>query len=405
MNKGKKSLLTYLLIGGIVVAILAGCFYLYHQIKAINDMTHVSIEDTSQQKNKQTAEGTDEIPPLKTVYNSENPASQKIDQYLQHAKFNGTIAVFENGQLMMNKGYGYQDFESGKKNDPNTLYLIGSAQKFLTGMMVKKLELENKVNVNDPVSKYISGFEFHQKLTIEDLLRHRSGFYKYQGSDKILDLNGAIKEIHQRGIDPKFYHKHFYNDANYLVLAKVIENVTHQSYVKNYYHFIGNPLELTHSAFFNDTRYDEHFAKGYGIDKKTNAPYYRPPQYLDQYYGAGNIYMSAHDMGVLVRSLQTNQMFPQDVTHPYLHELMTKRYPEKYRYGFYVYNDKNRINGIFFGHIFTTYFNDQYIVVLATNDDQPNPNNNEAKIKHIYYNILNQRAIINQPGVTVGPEN
>ncbi|PWZ79647.1 methicillin resistance protein FmtA, partial [Staphylococcus pseudintermedius] len=75
--------------------------------------------------------------------------------------------------------------------------------------------------------------------------------------------------------------------------------------------------------------------------------------------------------------------------------------PEKYRYGFYVYNNFNRINGIFFGQIFTTYYNDKYIIVLGTNYDQPKPHNNEARIKHIYFDILNQHAIINQPGITV----
>ncbi|HGH5579934.1 TPA: serine hydrolase domain-containing protein, partial [Staphylococcus pseudintermedius] len=198
-----------------------------------------------------------------------------------------------------------------------------------------------------------------------------------------------------------FYHKHFYNDANYLVLAKVIENVTGQSYVQNYYRYIGNPFRLMHTSFFDDERYKEDMAKGYRLDKKTHNVVFREPHYLNQYYGAGNLYMSAHDMGVLVRKLQTNRIFPEKITLPYIHEFMTPRYPEKYRYGFYVYNNFNRINGIFFGQIFTTYYNDKYIIVLGTNYDQPKPNNNEARIKHIYFDILNQHAIINQPGITV----
>lgn len=401
MNKSKKSRLTYVIISVIIIVIFVSGFYLYHQFKLLNEQDQLTLQERKQHQKTHTAEKAQEIKPLETVVDQQNPVYNTIDQYLESVQFNGTIAVFENGRLKMDKGYGYQDFENKTKNSPNTVYLIGSAQKFLTGIMVKKLELENKIHVEDSVSKYIPDFQLSQDITIQDLLRHQSGLYKYKGSDDISDLDGAIKAIEARGIDPKYYHKHFYNDANYLVLAKVIENVTQESYVKNYYRYIGNPYRLMHSAFFDDERYKRDMAKGYRFDNQTQNVAYREPHYLNQYYGAGNLYMSAHDMGVLVRKLQTNRVFPEKITMPYIHELMTVRYPEKYRYGFYAYNDFNRINGIFFGHIFTTYYNDKYIIVLGTNYDQPKPNNNEERIKHIYFDILNQHKIINHPGVTV----
>lgn len=43
-----------------------------------------------------------------------------------------------------------------------------------------------------------------------------------------------------------------YNDGNYLVLAKVIEEVTGKSYAENYYTKIGDPLKLQHSAFYDE---------------------------------------------------------------------------------------------------------------------------------------------------------
>ncbi|MEJ7541810.1 serine hydrolase domain-containing protein [Staphylococcus intermedius] len=395
MKKRKTSRLTYFIISVTIIVIFVSGFYLYHQFKLLSEEDQFTLQDRAEHQKQHTPEKTEEIQPLKTVVDQQNPVYQSIDQYLESVQFNGTIAVFEDGKLKMDKGYGYQDFENKKKNSPNTVYLIGSAQKFLTGMMVKKLELENKIHVEDSVTKYIPDFQLPQEITIRDLLRHQSGLYKYTGLDDVSDLDSAVKAIETRGIDPQFYHKHLYNDANYLVLAKVIENVTGQSYTQNYYHYIANPFRLMHSAFFDDERYQGDMAKGYRFDNKTQNVVYRKPKYLSQYYGAGNLYMSAHDMGVLVRKLQTNRVFPEKVTVPYLHELLTVRYPEKYRYGFYVYNDFNRINGIFFGHIFTTYYNDKYIIVLGTNYDQPKPNNNEERIKHIYFDILKQHKIIN----------
>ena len=37
-------------------------------------------------------------------------------QIFRKTQFNGTVAVFDNGKVKMNKGYGYQDIEKGKRN-------------------------------------------------------------------------------------------------------------------------------------------------------------------------------------------------------------------------------------------------------------------------------------------------
>lgn len=171
------------------------------------------------------------LPHLKII-EVEEPHIKNIDEYLKAIHFNGAVTVLENGKLKLNKGYGYQNFHHKTKNSPNTMYLIGSAQKFTTGLILKKLENENKVNINDSVTKYLPWFETTKKITLKDLMLHRSGLYKFEASPKTKSLDGAVHAIQARGIDEKFYHKHLYNDANYLVLAQVIEVVTHKPYAR-----------------------------------------------------------------------------------------------------------------------------------------------------------------------------
>ena len=84
---------------------------------------------------------------------------------------------------------------------------------------------------------------------------HKSGLYKYEASTNIKNLDQAVLSIQKRGIDDKVYHKHSYNDANYLVLAKVIEKVTGKPYVQNYYERLGNKFHLEHSAFTMRSHY------------------------------------------------------------------------------------------------------------------------------------------------------
>ena len=150
---------------------------------------------------------------IKTKYDKKDPTSKSINKYLEKTQFNGTVAVFDNGKVKMNKGYGYQDIEKGKKNTANTMYLIGSAQKFTTGLMLKQLEVENKVNLQDSVTKYIHWFKTNKEITIKDLMLHKSGLYKYEASTNIKNLEQAVRAIQARGIDDTVYHKHQYNDC------------------------------------------------------------------------------------------------------------------------------------------------------------------------------------------------
>ena len=132
---------------------------------------------------------------LKTVLDKKEPMYEQINKYLKSTNFNGTVAVFDNGKIKMNKGYGYQDIEKGKKNTANTMYLIGSSQKFTTGLMLKQLELEHKVNLHDPVTKYLPWFKTDKEITIKDLMLHKSGLYKYEASTNIKNLDQAVLSI------------------------------------------------------------------------------------------------------------------------------------------------------------------------------------------------------------------
>ncbi|MDW8544297.1 serine hydrolase domain-containing protein [Staphylococcus sp. KG4-1] len=119
---------------------------------------------------------------LNTVVDENNPDIVEVNRYLEQIKFNGTAAVFENGQLKLNKGYGMKNFKEDKKNRADTLYLIGSSQKFTTGLMLKQLVNEKKINMNEPVTKYLPWFKTTQTITLNQLMQHKSGLYKYKAS-------------------------------------------------------------------------------------------------------------------------------------------------------------------------------------------------------------------------------
>lgn len=385
MKNNKLKIIAFILVL-IVLILLIILFVIKVTNYSIKDSEYNNVNDNKayiehRDKNHKT------VDKLKTVQAKDDNIEQ-INTYLKNVHFNGSITVLKDGKLMLDKGYGYQNISSKKKSNANTMYLIGSAQKFTTGLILKHLELSNKININDPVTKYLPWFKTNKTITLKDLMLHRSGLYKFSANPNTKSLDGAVHDIQRRGINSKYYHKHLYNDANYLVLAQVIEAVTHHSYVENYYKFLAEPYHLEHSAFFNEKPYKKNMATGYKV--KNEKLKTMKPNTLDQYYGAGNLFMSTHDMARLVNDLQQNNIFNQAVTTSLLQEIGSTKYPESYRYGFYSTSQVNRINGVFFGQIFTVYFNEDYIIVLATNKVDYSKVSNESIISHIYYQLLGQ---------------
>lgn len=385
MKNNKLKIIAFILVL-IVLILLITLFVIKVTNYSIKDSEYNNVNDNKayiehRDKNHKT------VDKLKTVQAKDDNIEQ-INTYLKNVHFNGSITVLKDGKLMLDKGYGYQNISSKKKSNANTMYLIGSAQKFTTGLILKHLELSNKININDPVTKYLPWFKTNKTITLKDLMLHRSGLYKFSANPNTKSLDGAVHDIQRRGINSKYYHKHLYNDANYLVLAQVIEAVTHHSYVENYYKLLAEPYHLEHSAFFNEKPYKKNMATGYKV--KNEKLKTMKPNTLDQYYGAGNLFMSTHDMARLVNDLQQNNIFNQAVTTSLLQEIGSTKYPESYRYGFYSTPQVNRINGVFFGQIFTVYFNEDYIIVLATNKVDYSKVSNESIISHIYYQLLGQ---------------
>lgn len=314
----------------------------------------------------------------------ENTVDSNIDAYLKGKGFNGTITIFHKGQLIMDKGYGYQNFEENKKNTSNSMYLIGSSQKFTTGLMLKQLEEQGKLNINDRLDKYLPWFKTEQPIYLKDLMLHRSGLKKFTGSDTAHSNEDVARELQREGIQPGKYHKHQYNDGNYIILADVIQKVTKKPFSQYFDETLKNPNKLYKTAFYNEPQYQPFMAQGYTIEKKPAAL-----KYMDHYYGAGNLFMSTRDMGKLVLALQENKVLSPNDTQGLLYELHTPNYNDPYRYGFYSFDNGNRINGMFAGHQMTCYFNKDYIVVMGTNYQYPRYVN-EKYMKDIFVKQLHQ---------------
>ncbi len=166
------------------------------------------------------------------------------------------IAIVKDGKVLLSKGYGVREAGKEAKVDENTLFIIASNSKLFTGTSLAKLEYENKLSLNDKITKFIPWFRLYDSnatrmANIRDMLCHRLGLKTFQGDFTFWDSNLPKDSIiwKMRHLKPvgEFRQDYGYCNSAFLVAGQVLEKVTGQSwesYVKD--NFL-SPLGMTNT--------------------------------------------------------------------------------------------------------------------------------------------------------------
>ena len=134
------------------------------------------------------------------------------------------IAIIKGDQIVLAKGYGVRKIGEPSPVDERTLFAIGSSSKAFTAASVAMLVDEGKVKWDDPVTKYLPGFEMYdpyvtRELTVRDLLTHRSGLQRgdllWYGTE--LDREEILKRT--RFLKPSWSLRSTFGYQNLMYLA------------------------------------------------------------------------------------------------------------------------------------------------------------------------------------------
>lgn len=151
--------------------------------------------------------------PQKEGFN-ENVLTETVDSIANDAiKKQATpgcvVAIFKNGKLIFEKGYGFQNYDSMVPVTTNTIYDLASVTKVAaTTLAIMKLWEEGKINLKRSISDYLPWLKGSNKeeLTLENLLMHQAGlvpfipFYK-----NAMDENGhPRKEIFSNRVNDEY---------------------------------------------------------------------------------------------------------------------------------------------------------------------------------------------------------
>ena len=111
-----------------------------------------------------------------------NELDKKIPQVLNDFSIPGAaIALIEDGEIVLQKGYGFADIEKGTKITTKTGFNIGSISKTVAAWGIMKLVHEGKIDLNAPIEKYLTRWHLPESefdsdsVTVRRLLSHTAG--------------------------------------------------------------------------------------------------------------------------------------------------------------------------------------------------------------------------------------
>jgi CubicO group peptidase (beta-lactamase class C family) len=186
------------------------------------------------------------------------------------------IGIWQKGKEYT-AGFGVTSVEHPLPVTPDTLFQVGSISKTFTGTMLMQLSEQGKVNLDEPVKKYIkdlklSNKEVEKKVTTRHLLTHMGGwvgdyFNDFGNGEDALDK--MVKDIAKLPQVQPLGTIWSYNNTGFNIASRVIEVVTGKSYEHAAQDMLFDPLGLNMSYFYpSDVLFTHRFVVGHRPENK-----------------------------------------------------------------------------------------------------------------------------------------
>ncbi|MGB5913084.1 MAG: serine hydrolase [Promethearchaeia archaeon] len=272
---------------------------------------------------------------------------QKIVDLMGEFKIPGlSIGIVEHGKPIYAKGFGARNIEKNLPFTENTLFGVGSISKSFTALALLQLVQEGKINLQDPVSKYLNFKIGDNRIPIKicHLLSHSSGIPELSANvvalvrqlgnldvtipmsswnDFFLHINNAVTE--RFDVPDKNF---FYNNDMFTCAGLIIEKLTNMKFEAYIKKFILEPLNMGRSIYLKeDFENDNDVLTGY-IPSKEKELYKETSHPFDKIvYAPGGLVSSVREMQNYIITLINGGVFNNSrIIHQSLIEQMWTPY-------------------------------------------------------------------------------
>lgn len=169
------------------------------------------------------------------------------------------VMIIENGTPILQKGYGMAHFATNSPVTTKSNFRLASVTKQFTAMSILQLIEKGDLSLGTSLKDVFEDFpEYGSALTMEHLLQHTSGIADY-GPMGAMDLGRQFKDqdvldftLALDTVDFPVGEKHEYSNTAYVVLTKVLEKVTGQTFREYLKENIFEPAGMDNTKAFED---------------------------------------------------------------------------------------------------------------------------------------------------------
>jgi CubicO group peptidase (beta-lactamase class C family) len=227
---------------------------------------------------------------------------QVIQSYTANRQFMGAVLVAKGTEVLLNKGYGSANLEWDIPDSPATKFRLGSITKQFTAASILLLQERGKLNVEDPVKKYMADApSAWDKVTIYHVLTHTSGIPSFTGFPEYPKWEPfaatpaeEVARFRDKPLDFAPGERFSYSNSGYVLLGYLIEKITGGSYEKFVRENIFTPLGMQDSGYDSNSALIARRAAGYspGKDGLENTGYIN----MTIPFSAGALYSTTGDL-------------------------------------------------------------------------------------------------------------
>ncbi len=232
-----------------------------------------------------------------------------LKRYTEHHEAGASVIVSKGNKTLYAGAHGLANLEHNALLSPSSVFPIASLTKQFTAAAIMMLVESDKLSLDHKAALYIDGFdEIVKDATIAQLLSHTAGLGDYINDTNIIgneirthiafdDLIERIKQVpnaHRAGERAR------YSNNGYVLLAKIIENVSGLSYAEFIKTRIFKPLNMM-SSYVGDGQLMARRASGYSRHNGRSIA----AQAIDFSWGVGtgNIFSTTLDLSKWYRAL------------------------------------------------------------------------------------------------------
>ena len=250
-----------------------------------------------------------------------------------HTLAGAVVLVTDPDKVLDVEAVGWADIAAKKPMRTDSMFWIASQSKPITATALMILVDEGRVNVDDPVEKYLPEFKGQQvdistdlkaprhPILVREVLSHTSGLpFKTDIEEPTLDVLSLETRAKSYAKAPLLFEpgtKSKYANAGINTAGRIVEVVSGMSFEKFLDERIFKPLGMTDTTFYPSKSQIERLAKSYkpnatkdGLEETTigqlkyplDDPERRPMP-------AGGLFSTANDLSIFYRMMANNGVF------------------------------------------------------------------------------------------------